>query len=199
MVDDANRQDVRQPNDGKEANKKLTAESLSDEQLEMIAGAWDDLRNSNTPMADLCEAMSQSKLFDFTSKYNTNNLELRAIASSARETLEARHLAQRNARKQELRHILDAVDSKLTYADKRTALSDLLGFRTIYDMNISDIDHFLADARKELEEIEAVRRRMRQVVPSQTWQARARQVAEELAGSPGVPARHQPVKEHDHG
>ena len=108
MVDDANRQDVRQPNDGKEANKKLTAESLSDEQLEMIAGAWDDLRNSNTPMADLCEAMSQSKLFDFTSKYNTNNLELRAIASSARETLEARHLAQRNARKQELRHILDA-------------------------------------------------------------------------------------------
>lgn len=155
MVDDANRQDVRQPNDGKEANKKLTAESLSDEQLEMIAGAWDDLRNSNTPMADLCEAMSQSKLFDFTSKYNTNNLELRAIASSARETLEARHLAQRNARKQELQHILDAVDSKLTYADKRTALSDLLGFRTIYDMNISDIDHFLADARKELEEIEA--------------------------------------------
>mgnify|MGYP000677333503 FL=1 len=154
MVDDANRQDVRQPNDGKEANKKLTAESLSDEQLEMIAGVWDDLRSSNTPMADLCEAMSQSKLFDFTSKYNTNNLELRAIASSARETLEARHLAQRNARKQELRHILDAVDSKLTYADKRTALSDLLGFRTIYDMNISDIDHFLADARKELEEIE---------------------------------------------
>ena len=44
------------------------------------------------------------------------------------------------------------------------------------------------------EEVEAVRRRMREVLPGQTWQARARQVAIELTGPTGgaVP---QPARE----
>ena len=74
-----------------------------------------------------------------------------------------------------------------------------MGIGWVLEYDVEALSALLRHLRETPEEIEAVRRRMRQVVPSQTWQARARQVAEELAGSPGVPARHQPVKEHDHG
>lgn len=74
-----------------------------------------------------------------------------------------------------------------------------MGIGWVLEYDVEALSALLRHLRETPEEIEAVRRRMRQVVPSQTWQARARQVAEELAGSPGVPARHQPVKERDHG
>lgn len=74
-----------------------------------------------------------------------------------------------------------------------------MGIGWVLEYDVDALSALLRHLREAPEEIEAVRRRMRQVVPSQTWQARARQVAEELAGSPGVPARHQPVKERDHG
>ena len=78
-------------------------------------------------------------------------------------------------------------------------LVEEMGIGWVLDYDAGALSDLLRRLRQAPGEIEAVRRRMCQVVPSQTWQARARQVAEELAGSPGVPARHQPVKERDHG
>ena len=74
-----------------------------------------------------------------------------------------------------------------------------MGIGWVLEYDAEALSALLRHLRETPEEIEAVRRRMRQVVPSQTWQARARQVAEELAGSPGEPTRRHPVKERDHG
>ena len=151
MADDIDNQDIRRNTDIKAEKPKLTVDSLSNEQLAMIADAWNDARDTETPMATLRGAMTDSGLFDFMSKYETNNLELRSIATSAHETLESR---QTSSRKDELRAIIDAVNGKQSYADKRTALSDLLGFRTIYEMDNLEIDRFIADASQELSAID---------------------------------------------
>ena len=74
-----------------------------------------------------------------------------------------------------------------------------MGIGWVLEYDAEALSALLRHLREAPEEIEAVRRRMREVVPSQTWQARAHQVAEELAGSPGEPTRRHPVKERDHG
>jgi hypothetical protein len=152
MTDDIDSQDIHRTADSSTERAKLTVDTLSDEQLRAVADAWRDAQDTDTPMANLRGAMTDSGLFDFISKYETNNLELRGLATSAQDTLESR---QRNSRKDELKHILAAVEGKPTYADKRTALSDLLGFRMIYDMDNLELDRFIADAGQELHSIES--------------------------------------------
>lgn len=152
MTDDIDSQDIHRTADSSTERAKLTVDTLSDEQLRAVADAWRDAQDTDTPMANLRGAMTDSGLFDFMSKYETNNLELRGLATSAQDTLESR---QRNSRKDELKHILAAVEGKPSYADKRTALSDLLGFRMIYDMDNLELDRFIADAGQELHSTES--------------------------------------------
>ena len=60
-----------------------------------------------------------------------------------------------------------------------------MGIGWVLEYDAGALSALLRHLREAPEEIEAVRRRMREVLPSQTWQARARQVAEELTGLPG--------------
>ncbi len=135
-----------------EKSRALTLDSLSDEQLAMLATSWAGVSDSKTPMADLRGAMTDSGLFEFLPKYETNNLELRELATHAQGELEDRH---EHHHKKELQAIIDATKTAATYADKRAALSDLLGFRRIYDMDNLEIDRFIADAQQKLAAIES--------------------------------------------
>jgi hypothetical protein len=139
-----------------QANNKATAspESYTDQQLELMAQFWDDAKESETPIAALRSALTASGEFDFINQYKANNLELRRVAELARNTLDAR---KHKAQKAELDDILLAVSGKSTYADKRTALSEKLGFRTVYDMSNSEIDDLLRDtaqARRAMDNIQ---------------------------------------------
>lgn len=134
-------------------HQTLHTSSLSSEQLAMIASEWDRVKDSDTPMADLRSAMTASGLFDFLDKYQTNNIELRTLATSAHQTLEQRH---GSTKKDELKAIVDAVKDKTTYADKRTALSDLIGFQTVHSMTNTEIDAFIHDAEVELSTVATV-------------------------------------------
>lgn len=120
-------------------------ESYTDQQLELMAQFWDDAKKSETPMADLRSALTASGEFDFINQYKANNLELRRVAELARNTLDAR---KHKAQKAELDDILLAVSGKSTYADKRTALSEKLGFRTVYEMSNGEIDDLLRDTAR---------------------------------------------------
>jgi hypothetical protein len=117
---------------------------LTDEQLQALASAWDSVQDSDTPMADLRGKLTDESIVDFISKYNTNNIELRALATSARGSLEHRHAGNRKA---ELEAILAAVAGKGSYDEKRAALIDLLG----HDIGDLSVDHFIADAQQELD------------------------------------------------
>ena len=71
-----------------------------------------------------------------------------------------------------------------------------MGIGWVLDYDVEALSALLRHLREAPEEIEAVRRRMRDALPGQTWPARARQAALELTGpSEGASAR-QPVKEH---
>lgn len=133
-----------QPNAPEQPQKKLTVDSLTDEQLQALASAWDSVQDSDTPMADLRGKLTDESIVDFIAKHNTNNIELRALATSARGSLEHRHAGNRKA---ELDAILAAVASKASYDEKRAALIDLLG----HDIGDLDVDHFIADAQRELD------------------------------------------------
>lgn len=67
-----------------------------------------------------------------------------------------------------------------------------MGIGWVLEYDAGALSALLRHLREAPEEIEAVRRRMREVLPSQTWQARARQVAEELTGLPGGAAKRRP-------
>lgn len=148
-----NTQDLNTSPDTETESRRLRLDGLNDEQLAMLAATWDTVKESETPMADLRTAMSSSGLFHDLDKYRTNNLELRTLASSAHDTLELRHLD--TGRADELRAILGAVGDKSTYADKRSALSDLLGFGVVHNMDNQDIDNFIRDAEAELASLES--------------------------------------------
>jgi len=148
-----NTQDLNASPNAENERQRLRLGALGDEQLAMLAATWDTVKDSDTPMANLRTAMSDSGLFDHLDKYATNNLELRTLASSAHDALEHRHGGA--GRADELRAILGAVGSKATYADKRSALSDLLGFNVSYNMSNQDIDAFVRDAETELAALEA--------------------------------------------
>lgn len=135
-----------------EQQRKLTVDGLSDDQLRMLAETWESVRDSDTPMADLRSALTDGGLFEFSSLYNTNNIELRSMGVAARDTLTHR---QENNRRNELTAIMSAVEGRESYADKRTALSDLLGFSTVHGMSNQDIDTFISDARAELDGLNA--------------------------------------------
>lgn len=135
-----------QPSAPEQPQQKLTVDSLTDEQLQALANAWDSVQDSDTPMADLRGKLTDESIVDFISKYNTNNIELRALATSARGSLEHRHAGNRKA---ELEAILAAVASKGSYDEKRAALIDLLG----HDIGDLNVDHFIADAQQELDGI----------------------------------------------
>ncbi len=128
-------------------DQKLRHENLSDAQLDALSDIWSEVKDSDTPVADLRGKMTDSGLFDFGDKYHTNNIELRALAAGAQGNLEHRKAL---ARADELNAILSAVSGKESYADKRAALSDLLGFKSIYEMTNQEIDTLIADARNEL-------------------------------------------------
>lgn len=135
-----------------EQQRKLTVDGLSDDQLRMLAETWESVRDSDTPMADLRSALTDGGLFEFSSLYNTNNIELRSMGVAARDTLTHR---QENNRRNELTAIMSAVEGRESYADKRTALSDLLGFSTVHGMTNQDIDNFISDAQAELDGLNA--------------------------------------------
>lgn len=135
-----------------EQQRKLTVDGLSDDQLRMLAETWESVRDSDTPMADLRSALTDGGLFEFSSLYNTNNIELRSMGVAARDTLTHR---QEDNRRNELTAIMSAVEGRESYADKRTALSDLLGFSTVHDMTNQDVDTFISDAQAELDGLNA--------------------------------------------
>lgn len=153
MSANVNTRDLNTSPDTENDPQHLRLDTLSDEQLAMLAATWDSVKQSDTPMADLRSAMTDSGLFNHLDKYATNNIELRTLASSAHDALENRHGG--TSRADELRAILSAADGKTTYADKRSALSDLLGFNVVYNMDNQDIDNFLRDAENELAALEA--------------------------------------------
>lgn len=126
--------------------KTLTVDTLTDEQLQALAAAWDLVEGSDTPMADLRSKLSYGGVVDALSKYNANNIELRALATSARGALEHRHAG---SRKTELEAIVAAVAGKTSPDEKRAALVDLLG----HDIGEPDVDRFIADAQNELDEL----------------------------------------------
>ena len=151
MSDDIDTKNRHSSSDNEQEPKKFRADLLTDEQLAMLASTWDTVKQSDTPMTDLRAAMGSSDLFD--GLHDVNNLELRTLATSAHTTLENRHTGP--SRADELRAILGAVSDKVTYMDKRAALSDLLGFDTAHHMTNQDIDAFIADAQTELASLEA--------------------------------------------
>ena len=73
-------------------------------------------------------------------------------------------------------------------------LVEEMGIGWVLEYDAGALARLLRHLRGAPEEVEAVRRRMREVLPGQTWQARARQVAIELTGPTGdaVP---QPARE----
>lgn len=132
----------------------LSGDQLTNKQLEFIASAWDKVKDMDTPVAELRTELSDSGHFNFLKQFRSNNLELRSLAETARDTLNGRNV---HARKQELEDILNSVRNKEGYADKRAALSEHLGFRNVYNMTNNEIDSFLSDATDELSKIEELR------------------------------------------
>jgi hypothetical protein len=152
MSDDIDTKNRHTSGNGEQEPQKFRADLLTDEQLAMLASTWDSVKQSDTPMTDLRAAMGSSDLF--SGLHDVNNLELRTLATSAHATLESRHAEP--GRADELRAILGAVAGKATYMDKRSALSDLLGFDVAHHMTNTDIDAFIRDAETELTSLEVV-------------------------------------------
>lgn len=131
---------------GDRSPDRLRASMMTDEQLAMVATTWDTVRTSETPVADLRAAMDGSGLFDFSGG-ETDNLALRTIALTAKDTLELRH---GSTRAEEARAIVDAAEGKVTPDEIRKALNDLLGETSVKDMSDEDINTLVADARAAL-------------------------------------------------
>jgi hypothetical protein len=136
-----------------EQKKHLSLESLSDEQLSALAESWQAVQDKETPMADLRSSLTDSGLFDFESKYNTDNIELRTMATAAQGALEHR---QTGGRRAELEHILAAASKTDNFEAKRALLADLLG-PDVKNMNNGQVDGFLKSAQAELDALNGAR------------------------------------------
>jgi len=131
---------------GDRSPNRLRASALTDEQLAMIAATWNNVKNSETPVADLRAALDESDLFDLGDG-ETDNLALRTVALTANDTLELRH---GSTRAEEARAIVDTAEGKTTPDEMRKALNDLLGETSVKDMSDDDISTLVADARAAL-------------------------------------------------
>ena len=92
-----------------------------------------------------------------------------------------------------LAHELPVIAVRGTQAGR---LVEEMGIGWVLEYDAGALARLLRHLRGAPEEIEAVRRRMRDALPGQTWPARARQAALELTGPTGGASARQPVKEH---
>ncbi|HEY5695632.1 MAG TPA: hypothetical protein VIQ80_02245, partial [Candidatus Saccharimonadales bacterium] len=141
-----------------EQQNKNPYEGMSRDALDAIANAKASLDpESATPGADLRTAVRESLEASgderaFRRVYDMNNLELNEFVDGVSGELKHRRV-------DELKAIVEAYDNNETFGDRRTALREALeaagderAFRRVYDMNNLELNAFVSDARRQLQE-----------------------------------------------
>jgi len=131
-------------------NELSDVTSLSDEQLRAVRqlSVGYEKNDSETPIADLRPALGD--IFDFKSIHDLNNIEIKELIQGATQEIDQRETTAKLA---ELKAIVSIAESAKDRGELRSQLSQLLGFKEVYEMSHYDLLSLVEDSQAELDRL----------------------------------------------